>query len=31
MCDFSQTVVQTCRDWSAYSGSNVVEQIDSGL
>ncbi|KAL8897991.1 MAG: hypothetical protein Q9207_006921 [Kuettlingeria erythrocarpa] len=26
-----QTVVQTCRDWSAYSGSNVVEQIDSGL
>ncbi|KAL8991864.1 MAG: hypothetical protein Q9169_007584, partial [Polycauliona sp. 2 TL-2023] len=26
-----QTVVQTCRDWSAHSGSEVVEQIDSGL
>ncbi|KAL9011159.1 MAG: hypothetical protein Q9173_003972 [Seirophora scorigena] len=26
-----QTIVQTCRDWSAYSGSNIVDQIDSGL
>ncbi|KAL8875892.1 MAG: hypothetical protein Q9192_008968 [Flavoplaca navasiana] len=26
-----QTVVQTCRDWSVYSGNEVVEQIDSGL
>lgn len=25
------TVAQTCRDWGAYSGTNVVEQIDSGL
>ncbi|KAG6988593.1 hypothetical protein G7Y79_00070g096920 [Physcia stellaris] len=25
------TVAQTCRDWAAYSGHNVVEQIDSGL
>ena len=25
------TVAQTCRDWAAYSGTNVVEQIDSGL
>ncbi|KAI4232458.1 MAG: hypothetical protein LQ349_004994 [Xanthoria aureola] len=26
-----QTIVQTCRDWSEYSGREVVEQIDSGL
>jgi hypothetical protein len=25
------TVAQTCRDWSAWTGQNVVEQIDSGL
>lgn len=25
------TLAQTCRDWSYYSGHNVVEQIDSGL
>ena len=25
------TIAQTCRDWAAYSGHNVVEQIDSGL
>ncbi|EXJ66009.1 uncharacterized protein A1O5_10986 [Cladophialophora psammophila CBS 110553] len=24
-------MAQTCRDWAAYSGHNVVEQIDSGL
>ncbi|KAL8627715.1 hypothetical protein Q9189_006582 [Teloschistes chrysophthalmus] len=26
-----QIMAQTCRDWSEYSGHNVVEQIDSGL
>ncbi|KAL8857802.1 MAG: hypothetical protein Q9178_005702 [Gyalolechia marmorata] len=26
-----QTVVQTCRDWGVYSGTEVVDQIDSGL
>ncbi|KAI4169291.1 MAG: hypothetical protein LQ343_005789 [Gyalolechia ehrenbergii] len=26
-----QTLAQTCRDWSEYSGHNIVEQIDSGL
>ncbi|KAL8779317.1 MAG: hypothetical protein Q9213_006997 [Squamulea squamosa] len=26
-----QTIVQTCRDWSVYSGTEVVDQIDSGL
>ncbi|KAL9601650.1 MAG: hypothetical protein Q9219_002370 [cf. Caloplaca sp. 3 TL-2023] len=26
-----QTIAQTCRDWSDYSGHNIVEQIDSGL
>ncbi|QIW99529.1 hypothetical protein AMS68_005047 [Peltaster fructicola] len=25
------TVAQTCRDWASFSGSHVVEQIDSGL
>jgi hypothetical protein len=25
------TVAQTCRDWAAWTGGNVVEQIDSGL
>lgn len=25
------TVAQTCRDWAAWTGENVVEQIDSGL
>lgn len=25
------TVAQTCRDWSAWSGENISEQIDSGL
>ena len=24
------TVKQTCRDWSAYTAKNVVDQIDSG-
>ncbi|KAF2149087.1 multicopper oxidase [Myriangium duriaei CBS 260.36] len=24
-------MAQTCRDWSAYTGKNVVDQIDSGL
>jgi len=24
-------MAQTCRDWSAYTGDNVVEEIDSGL
>ncbi|KAL8814432.1 MAG: hypothetical protein Q9223_006342 [Gallowayella weberi] len=26
-----QTLAQTCRDWSEYTGHAVVEQIDSGL
>lgn len=26
-----QTIIQTCRDWAAYSGSTVVAEIDSGL
>ena len=26
-----QTAYQTCRDWAAFSGHNVVDQIDSGL
>lgn len=26
-----QTLAQTCRDWSEYSGHVVVDQIDSGL
>ena len=25
------TVAQTCRDWAAWTGDNVVDQIDSGL
>ena len=25
------TLAQTCRDWAAYTGTNVVAQIDSGL
>jgi hypothetical protein len=25
------TVAQTCREWAAWTGENVVEQIDSGL
>lgn len=25
------TVAQTCRDWVAWTGDNMVEQIDSGL
>jgi len=25
------TVAQTCRAWAAWTGENVVEQIDSGL
>ncbi|KAL6720298.1 hypothetical protein ACLMJK_002219 [Lecanora helva] len=25
------TVAQTCRDWAAYSGHEVVDEIDSGL
>ncbi|TKA62157.1 hypothetical protein B0A49_09692 [Cryomyces minteri] len=24
-------IAQTCRDWAAWSGNNVVDQIDSGL
>lgn len=24
-------MAQTCRDWSAFTGENVVDQIDSGL
>lgn len=24
-------MAQTCRDWSAYTGKHVVDQIDSGL
>lgn len=24
-------MAQTCRDWAAWTGSNVVDQIDSGL
>ncbi|KAG9233290.1 multicopper oxidase-domain-containing protein [Amylocarpus encephaloides] len=24
-------MAQTCRDWSAYTGNHIVEQIDSGL
>jgi hypothetical protein len=24
-------MAQTCRDWSDYSGTTVVNQIDSGL
>ena len=25
------TAFQNCRDWAAYSGGHVVDQIDSGL
>jgi FtsP/CotA-like multicopper oxidase with cupredoxin domain len=25
------TAYQTCRDWAAYTGNHIVEQIDSGL
>lgn len=28
---FPATVAQTCRDWAAYTGHNVVDEIDSGL
>lgn len=24
-------MAQTCRDWSAFTGNHVVDQIDSGL
>jgi hypothetical protein len=24
-------MAQTCRDWWAYTGNNIVDQIDSGL
>lgn len=26
-----QVLAQTCRDWAAYTGVDVVDQIDSGL
>ena len=26
-----QTVRQTCNDWSAFTGHDVVDEIDSGL
>lgn len=29
--DIPSSVAQTCRDWSVWSGNNVVAQIDSGL
>lgn len=29
--DIPSTSAQTCRDWWAYSGANVVAEIDSGL
>ena len=29
--DTPSTLAQTCRQWAQFSGSNVVDQIDSGL
>jgi hypothetical protein len=29
--DIPSSVAQTCRDWSAWTGDHVVNQIDSGL
>lgn len=26
-----QTLAQGCREWAAYTGDHVVDQIDSGL
>ena len=29
--DIPSIMAQTCRDWSTWSGNNIVDEIDSGL
>ena len=29
--EIPSVMAQTCRDWSAYTGDHVVDQIDDGL